>query len=132
MNIVINIVAPIFGAVVLGALLVRARLFDSATSDGLAKFVYYVAIPALLFRSLSRAELPTVLPWRFILAFYVPSIALFAGGVFIARQSGWDRPSQGIAGMGACYSNMVMLGIPMCHAAFGHDADVPRSEGAHV
>ena len=126
MDIVFSIIAPVFGAVALGFALFRARIFDASTSDGLAKFVYYVAIPALLFRSLARAELPAVPPWHLILAFYIPSIAMFGAGVFIARQRfGWDRPSQGIAGMGACYSNMVMLGLPLCHAAFGAAADVP-------
>jgi len=126
LDIVLNVVAPVFGAVALGAVLTRARLFEAATSDGLAKFVYYVAIPALLFRSLARAELPAVLPWRLILAFYVPSITLFVAGVWLARRRfGWDRSSQGIAGMGACYSNMVMLGIPLCQAAFGAAAAVP-------
>lgn len=126
MNIVLNVIAPVFGAVALGFALCRVRLFDATTSDGLAKFVYYVAIPALLFRSLAHAELPAVLPWRLILAFYLPSFAMFGAGVFIARKFfRWDRPSQGIAGMGACYSNMVMLGLPLCQAAFGPAAAVP-------
>ncbi|MGD9603133.1 MAG: AEC family transporter [Gammaproteobacteria bacterium] len=120
------VVAPVFGAVALGAALVRGRLFDAATSDGLARFVYYVAIPALLFRSLARADLPDVLPWRLILSFYVPSIVMFGLGVALARHRfRWDRASQGIAGMGACYSNMVMLGLPLSHAAFGPAAAVP-------
>ena len=126
MNIVLNVIAPVFGAVALGVALCRVRLFDATTSDGLAKFVYYVAIPALLFRSLARADLPAVLPWRLIPAFYVPSLAMFGAGVLIARKYfGWDRPSQGIAGLGACYSNMVMLGLPLCDAAFGSASAVP-------
>lgn len=126
MEIVLNVVAPVFGAVALGAALFRLRLFDAATSDGLARFVYYVAIPALLFRSLARADLPAILPWRLILAFYVPSIAMFGAGVWLARRYyAWDRASQGIAGMGACYSNMVMLGLPLCNAAFGPASAVP-------
>ncbi len=118
--------APVFGAVLLGFALVRVRLFDTSTADGLAKFVYYIAVPALLFRSLATAELPAHLPWRLILSFYVPSLVMFGAGVLIARRDfGWDRASQGIAGMGACYSNMVMLGMPLAHAAFGHSAAIP-------
>ncbi len=126
MDIVWPIIAPVFGAVLLGALLFRAGLFDARTGDGLARFVYYIAIPALLFQNLANATLPAEFPWRLILAFYLPSIALFACGVLITRHVfGWDRASQGVAGMGACYSNMVMLGIPLSQAAFGPAAAVP-------
>lgn len=126
MDIVLPIIAPVFGAVALGFLLFRVGLFDEATGDGLARFVYHVAIPALLFRSLANADLPEVLPWNLILAFYLPSVLMFGGGVWITRLGfAWDRASQGVAGMGACYSNMVMLGIPLTHAAFGASAAVP-------
>jgi len=126
LDIVLPIIGPVFGAVALGFLLFRVGLFDEATGDGLARFVYHVAIPALLFRSLAHADLPEVLPWNLILAFYLPSVLMFACGVWITRLGfAWDRASQGVAGMGACYSNMVMLGIPLTHAAFGASAAVP-------
>jgi predicted permease len=126
MDIVWPIIAPVFGAVLLGVVLFRSGLFDARTGDGLARFVYYIAIPALLFKNLASAELPAVFPWRLILAFYIPSILMFASGVLVTRFIfGWDRPSQGVAGMGACYSNMVMLGIPLTQAAFGPGAAVP-------
>ncbi|MSR15950.1 MAG: AEC family transporter [Gammaproteobacteria bacterium] len=126
MSLVLAVIAPVFGAVGLGFVLLRAGIFDSGTSDGLAKFVYYVAIPALLFRSLARADLPDTLPWDLLIAFYVPSFAMFLGGALVARyRLGWDRASMGVAGMGACYSNMVMLGLPLATTAFGPSAAVP-------
>jgi malonate transporter and related proteins len=126
LELVLAVIAPVFGAVGLGFVLLRIGIFDAGTSDGLAKFVYYVAIPALLFRSLALADLPASLPWNLLVAFYVPSFTMFIGGVLFARYYlGWDRASAGVAGMGACYSNMVMLGLPLATTAFGASAAVP-------
>ena len=126
MNVVVTVIAPVFGAVALGFALFRIKIFDTTTSEGLATFVYYVAIPALLFRSLAHAELPAVLPLPLIAAFYLPSFAIFGAGVALSRYAfRWDRASQGIAGLGACYSNLVMLGLPLATAAFGAAAAVP-------
>ena len=123
---VVTVIAPVFGAVALGFFLFRRGIFDANTSDGLAKFVYYVAIPALLFRSLARAELPSQLPFDLIAAFYVPSFAMFGLGFTLTGSVfGWDRASQGIGGLGACYSNLVMLGLPLATTAFGPSASVP-------
>ena len=123
---VVTVIAPVFGAVALGFALFRRGIFDVNTSDGLAKFVYYVAIPALLFRSLARAELPSQLPFDLIAAFYLPSFAMFGLGFTLAGSAfGWDRASQGIGGLGACYSNLVMLGLPLATTAFGPSAAVP-------
>lgn len=106
--------------------MLRVGIFDPGTSEGLAKFVYFVAIPALLFRSLARAELPGTLPWNLLAAFYMPSFAMFIGGALIARyRLQWDRASLGVAGLGACYSNMVMLGLPLATSAYGASAAVP-------
>jgi len=120
------VIAPVFGAVLLGFVLYRRGIFDGHTSDGLAKYVYYVAIPALLFRSLAHADLPAHLPLNLIAAFYVPSLIMFSlGGVITGRLFGWDRASRGIGGLGACYSNLVMLGLPLATSAFGPAAAVP-------
>lgn len=126
MNVVIEIVAPIFSIVLLGFGLARRGVFDTAASNGLTRFMFYVAIPAMLFRTLATAELPVTVPWKYIFAFYGPSFVLFTTGLLISRTLYlWGRADQGIAAITCSYSNMVMLGFPLVIMAFGDDAAVP-------
>ncbi len=126
MNAVVAVVVPVFGTVGVGYGLARCGLFDRDTGAGLVRFMYYLAIPALLFNSLAGADLPPTIPWRFLLAFYLPVIATFLLGRQLADSLlGWRGREAGIAGMAATYANMVMLGYPLVLAAFGERGTVP-------
>ena len=126
MNPVVAVVLPVFGTVVLGYALARWRLFSAEVGTALVRFMYYLAIPAMLFRSLASAELPAQIPWSYLFAFYLPALAIFLGAMFLARlRFGWQRREEGIAGMAASYSNMIMLGYPLTLAAFGSAGAVP-------
>lgn len=126
MDAVIDVIVPIFGIVVLGFGLARAGIFNASTSDGLTRFMFYVAVPAMLFQTLSTTQLPERLPWDYIIAFYCPSFIVFFCGVTLARFGlGWPRRDQGIAAITASYSNMVMLGFPIVITAYGDAGALP-------
>ena len=80
----------------------------------------------MLFKTLATTTLPSNVPWAYIGAFYGASFATFALGIAFARYGlGWSRRDQGIAGIAAGYSNMVMLGFPLVITAFGDAAALP-------
>jgi len=123
---VVSIVLPVFGTVALGYLLARRQFFEADVGAALVRFMYYVAIPAMLFGNLLEASLPAQIPWSYLLAFYLPAILIFGVATVLARKCfGWRRGEEGIAGMAATYSNMVMLGFPLTLAAFGSEGAVP-------
>ena len=125
-NAVAPVVIPVFGTAVLGYALARGGLFSAEVGTALVRFMYYLAIPAMLFRILASAELPAEIPWRYLLAFYLPAFATFWLAMrLVSTWFSWQRREEGIAGMSASYSNMVMLGYPLTLAAFGTDAAVP-------
>ena len=126
MSSVAAVVMPVFGTVVLGYALSRWRVFSADVGTALVRFMYYLAIPAMLFRSLASADLPSQIPWSYLLAFYIPVVATFWIAMWIARvRLGWQRHEEGIGGIAASYSNMVMLGYPLIVAAFGSVGAVP-------
>ncbi len=126
MNAVAGVVVPVFGTVVLGYALAKWRMFSADVGTALVHFMYFLAIPAMLFRNLASADLPAQIPWPFLLAFYGPALASFMLAMWMARRRfGWQRREEGIAGMAASYSNMVMLGYPLTLAAFGPAGSVP-------
>ena len=126
MNVVAAVVVPVFGTVLLGFGVARAGIFTRETGVGLTRFMYYLAIPAMLFRGLAGAVLPPQVPWAYLLAFYLPSLAVFWLALrFAQSRLGWPRREAGMAGMSACYANIVLLGFPLSHAAFGQAGQLP-------
>ncbi len=57
MNILLQVIAPVFGIMALGVSAVKLRILDESSVKGLVLFVFNFAIPILLFRSLARLEL---------------------------------------------------------------------------
>jgi malonate transporter and related proteins len=126
MNALLNVTAPVFSIVLLSFLLARSGVFGPSTSDGLTRFMFYVAIPAMLFRTLATAELPGSVPWTYIFAFYGPSFLVFGGTMLLASFNfRWPRRERGIAAIASSYSNMVMLGFPIVVTAFAEAGAVP-------
>lgn len=126
MQSVFSIITPIFAIVALGFALARTGVLNDAASEALTRFMFYVAVPAMLFRTLATTTLPAQVPWAYIGAFYGASFATFLLGMVFARYGlGWSRRDQGIAGIAAGYSNMVMLGFPLVITAFGDAGALP-------
>ena len=101
---------------------VLARWNDSIrkSGKGLVKFVFWVALPSMLFTKVVDTSLPSEVPWHFLSAFYIPSIAIFFFGAFIAKRVfSWKHEELGIAGVTCCYGNLALLGLPIILNSFG-------------
>lgn len=126
MEIVLDILLPVFGVLLLGFGAARAGLFDAAAIRGLSLFVFTFAIPLLLFRSMALTDLPDEIPWGFLASYYLGAFAVFGlamlSGVMIF---GRRLDEQGIFGLGAAFSNTTLLGIPLVLTTFGEAAALP-------
>jgi predicted permease len=122
----LEVLAPVFGIMGLGFAAARARVLDEAGVKGLVLFVFNFAIPVLLFRSIAGIRLPDDVRWGFLVAFYSGSLVSYLLGMASARTL-FRRPldHQAIFGMGAAFSNTVLLGIPVVLTAFGPEATLP-------
>jgi predicted permease len=93
---------------------------------GVVLFVFFFAIPSLLFRNIAIAELPPDMDWGFLLAFYGGSAGCYLFGAAAARFR-FRRPlgDQAIFGMSAGFSNTVLMGIPIIITTYGPEATLP-------
>ena len=123
---VLEVVAPIFALMLLGFVAARARWFDDAAARGLVRFVFFFAIPGLLFRSLAVLELPDRIEWSFLVSFYAGSLTIYALGMAAGRFL-FRRPAdaQAIFAMSAGFSNTVLVGLPVLLTALGPEAALP-------
>lgn len=122
MEATINIIAPIFGLILCGYLVAKSPILDKAAIVGINNFVYYVAIPCLLFRSMAKGVSLDVLDPQIDFAYFGGCFLLFVvamfGGKFIFRLS---LVEQAVFAMGTIFSNTVMLGIPLIYMAYGDE-----------
>jgi predicted permease len=120
-----ELAAPLFVLVLLGFALARSGRFPKAVSDALAKFVFAVALPALLFALMSDlARLPAVDP-RVPVAYFGACFLVFIFGRVVARVVfRMDGASQSVFALGGVFSNNVLLGVPIAKLALG-DAAMP-------
>ena len=118
-----QIAAPLFALVLLGYLLSHWGRWSKEVSAALAKFVFAVALPALLFRLMSGlAALPPVDP-RLLLAYFGGCVLVFILGRGVARYAfRLDGVGQSVFALGGIFSNNVLLGVPLARSALGEAA----------
>lgn len=113
-------ISYIFLLVALGYGTARVGLLKEGTETGLSDFVFTVAVPLLLFRTLVAAEFGAISPWG-LWATYFTAIALTwtAAHVTIRRLFGRDVRAGVVAGLTGAFSNLVLLGIPFMIGVYG-------------
>ena len=86
----------------------------------LSNAVFYIFVPALLFRTIVRLDLST-LPGRTVAAYFLPAIAYLLAVYFWQRHAitQWGAAAPATRATTAVYGNAVQLGIPMAAALFG-------------
>lgn len=121
----ISLAAPLFVLVFVGYALVLWGQWPKSVSEGLTRFVFSVALPALLFHLMSgMSKLPSV-DARLLIAFFGSCLIVFAiGRVVAARFFKLDGVSQSVFALGGVFSNNVLLGLPLAKVALG-DAALP-------
>jgi predicted permease len=102
------------------------RAFDRAAADALASFVFYFAIPVMLFRNMATTTLPEQIAWGYLLSYFIGFAITFCIGMAIARLGfGGPFERQAIIGLGSAFGNSVLLGIPLVLTSFGDAASLP-------
>jgi len=122
---VLAITGPIYLAIALGYAATRRGLFAKADMQVLGKFVFNVALPALLFRALSTRPIGEVFHLGFVLAYAIGSLALLGASLYWARRRrGMDHAAATFHAMGMTCSNSGFVGYPILLLSFAPVAGV--------
>ena len=127
MLIALFVVAPVIAVIAMGYGAAWCGVFSEDNVATLNRFVFTLAAPALLFRNVALTDFPDDLSIGLWVSYYAPMLAIMALGFFIGRLFFPARaPAEYVLlGFGACFSNTVMLGIPIILTAFGPGAGLP-------
>ncbi|WP_338845166.1 AEC family transporter [Massilia sp. W12] len=115
--------APLFILVFLGYAVMKFANWPASMSENLSRYVFTLALPAMLFHLMSDlSRLPPV-DWRLLLAFFGSCLILFAlGRLLYWKVFKLDGASQAVCAMCGVFSNNVMLGVPLTKTLLGEQA----------
>ncbi|MDA0702398.1 MAG: AEC family transporter [Proteobacteria bacterium] len=126
MSAVLDIAAPVFGLILAGFLAGRTGILGPESSVSLNRFVYYFALPPVMFLGTARAPLGEL--------FNLPYIGSIMGGLGITLVLsltvgrfvfGVRQPALAVQAVGAVFPNVGYMGIPLFLTAFGPDGALP-------
>lgn len=126
MQVAIEIVLPVFALILCGHLFARGGLMGEPGVQGISDFVFFLAIPALLFRSTAGGALSHAAGFDILFAYYLPVAGVYLLAMALVR---WvfrlDFATQAIVAINATFSNAVLIGIPLVFTAFGPPGEGP-------
>lgn len=126
MNAIITTVLPVFGLIVVGYALAKTNIIDAVAGRGITLFVFNVAIPAFLFRTVASMEAQDGAPWALWIAFFGGLALAWILAAIAARFIDSLNYSGGAAAsMATGFGNLALLGTPLGLAHFGEGIAVP-------
>ena len=123
---VLNTILPIVLITLSGYIVAKFKQLNNSEIATINKIVFNYLVPVLLFKSFSTAELPDTFQWEYLSAYYVSALIIYFLAVIIGKIFfGHSLKESGVFGLGAAYSNTVLIGIPVCYSVYGDEGLIP-------
>jgi len=112
---ILSITTPIYILILLGYVLTRVGFFSKADMKVLGRLVVHVALPCLVFKSLSQSSVSEVMNVGYLLAYTLGSLAVIVLGYFVSSfKRGAVNPTfRTFWVMGMSCSNSGFVGYPV-------------------
>jgi malonate transporter and related proteins len=121
-----DIVLPVFGVIAFGYACAWTGLLRERVAEGVSDYVYTIAIPLLIFRTLAEARLPDVSPWGYWGVYFFGAAVVWAAAQTLSVLAfGRDKREAIVHGLTSAQSNIVLVGIPLVLSAVGEAGAVP-------
>lgn len=113
-------IAFVFGLVGLGYAAGWARLLRPQVGEALTEFAATIAVPTLIFRTMAGLDFHGAAPWALWSTYFlaIPPVWI-AAHLVITRGFGREMEAGVVGGVAACFSNMLLIGIPLMVGAYG-------------
>mgnify|MGYP006266871307 FL=1 len=126
MNELLSVNLPIFILIAIGYAAAHFRLMDQKAGEGISDYVFFIATPALVLKTMAAAKFLDAQPWGYWGAYFIGVACVWALAMWLdMRLHAKSYPESVIAGFSAGQSNTVLVGIPVIIKAFGDAGAVP-------
>ena len=126
----LEIIAPLIAIMLIGWLTGYSGILTGADSQALSRFVFYIAMPAFIYDSLSGVSLDAFFYWPFLWVLGGGMLVIFWLGFLVARLAfPGSVTDHGLHALTAMFSSTAYIGLPIILIVFGKEWIVPG--GAH-
>jgi malonate transporter len=128
MTVIVTVLLPLFCLMLAGWFAARRQLVDRGGIAGLNGFVFYFALPLMLFHNVAQAPLGEHVDGAYMVAYLLPGLTINLVAVAIARWF-WGRGlgGQAVHGIAATFGNSVFIALPLSLELFGPRAALPMT-----
>jgi malonate transporter len=120
---VFTVIFPVFALIGLGYLMVKRGLFSQSGVDDLTRFIFFLAVPALLFRTAASGVMSQPLELDILIAYFGMGLVVLFSVYFLNKKQGHEQSV--VAGISSCFSNLALIGLSIVQTAYGPDGLVP-------
>ncbi len=116
---VAHTIAPVFMVILLGWFLKWRRFIPSTLIGPLNRLVYYLGIPAMIFREVARASFSVYFdPWLLITSL-LPLFGVFGMAYAVGRAWSGNRAEMGTFIQASQHGNLGYIGLAVCYYLLG-------------
>ncbi len=118
------IIAPLFIIMLLGFALGKINVFPegSGAASSLSTFVWYIAIPALIFKLLATRSFPGSEEFEMVMGYYIMLyLFYFTSAFLVAPWLNYKKAGYGIFAFSCTYGNLGFIGIPLIQGIYGEE-----------
>ena len=117
-----SVILPIFAVIGLGLMCQYRQWFTPSAVVDFNRFVYYIAVPPLLFMAMASTPIESLTQARYLVAYLGATVFVWIGVFFLFKPFFDTFEARFLLGLGATFSNSVYLGIPLVQSALGTQA----------
>ena len=128
MSTVVQDVLPVFLLILIGWMLVKSGYMKAEMGEALGDFVFRVAVPVLLFKTIATSDFHGASPLKLWVAYFAGvTVTWGLGHILATRVFGKDRRMGVLAGISSAFANNVFIGLPLVSQLVGNDGVVALS-----
>ena len=128
MSAILLTVLPVFGLIAMGYVAARTQFIGREATQGLSQFVFNMALPALLFRTMVVMEKQGAGLLSLWIAYFGALAVVWIAASFLSRVTPALTGDGGAAtAMASTFGNVVMLGLPLTLSHYGEAGALPVS-----
>jgi predicted permease len=125
LNVFLEAVLPVFAVVAAGYVFGRTGLFSFEAATAINRFVFYFALPVLLFRLIATAPFEKF-DWSMSAAFLLAEFTTYLVGFLIVRHIFQRSTTESILlGMASAFANQVFFVLPIARQLYGDAGALP-------
>lgn len=117
----ITVIGPVLVLLIMGNLLLRAKLINDEFVATGSKLVFTIALPALLFISISQADFSKAANPVLIITGLIGTLGYFLVLMLTSHLMVPNRQATGVVTQGGFRANMGIIGLAYCAQTYGND-----------